>query len=46
LTFDELQALGEDQQTEKHKSAKAVFRTGGATDVIRSASELLQVLGE
>ena len=45
LTHDELQSLSENERTEKHESAKTVFLTGGATNVIRSASELLQVLG-
>jgi phosphonoacetaldehyde hydrolase len=44
LTYDELQALSEDERTEKHESAKAIFLAGGATQVIRSASESLQVL--
>jgi phosphonoacetaldehyde hydrolase len=46
LTYNELQALSADEQTAKHESAKSIFLTGGATDVIRSASESLQVLGK
>ncbi|MBT4692299.1 MAG: phosphonoacetaldehyde hydrolase [Planctomycetaceae bacterium] len=45
LTYDELQALSEDERNEKHESAKSVFLAGGATDVIRSVGESLQVIG-
>jgi hypothetical protein len=45
LTYNELQALSADEQTAKHESAKSIFLTGGATDVIRSAGESLQILG-
>ena len=44
LTYEELQALADAVRDEKHNQAEAVFTAAGATDVIRSAGELLEVL--